>query len=291
MLKLIEYAILLKKIKKLGDGLNIKHTVDNYYTFISPFLILLTTISSAFTTYQVDKAYKVKHPIRYELYIFLIDWAPVVLIIAGILLCIVMIINSVNRKTVRKLSDELEQKTEIVNSVRSNIKELFDGYLYHFASKKLSFSSSDRITLYIHNGNNTFIPFGRFSTNPKFAKPGRREYPDNEGCISHGWENDWFFDNDFSSSNFRLRSKDTYNMNIDVTKKLKMQSMLFAVKRIKNVNGDPLGVMVIESIKNTRYNEKQAKKLLTEQEDYIAEMISRFSKYIPQTSEAKAKGL
>ncbi len=106
---------------------------------------------------------------RYELFIFLIEWAPVVLMVSGFLLLVITVLNSINRKTLKKQSKELEEKNQIITKIASNIKELFDGYLYHFASKKLSFTSKDRITLYIHNGDNDFIPFAIVLTVPPIS--------------------------------------------------------------------------------------------------------------------------
>ena len=70
-------------------------------------------------------------------------------------------------------------------------------FIYKFSINKADFSSEERVTLYIHNGGNLFIPFGRYSPNTKYAKSGRPTYPDNIGCISKGWENGWHFENNF----------------------------------------------------------------------------------------------
>lgn len=143
---------------------------------------------------------------------------------------------------------------------------------------------------YIHNGDNSFIPFGRYSLNPKYAKKGRPKYPDNQGCIAKGWENNWYFDNTFSNpdsneNEYLYKNKTTYSMDKAIVKRLKMKSTLFAVLRL-DVKSNPIAVVVVESTNSNKYNENQIKKILEDQKDYLAEMISNLEAYIPKPSNA-----
>lgn len=270
----------------------LKDKVDTHYIWANPLLIFLTTISSAFLTYDIDKQYAKLHPINYALLIKLFNVLPYLLGIFAVLLLIITIINSMNSQTIKKLNYELIDAKNLLEGISSNIKDMFDGYLYHFAIKKLGFTSDERITLYIHNGHNSFIPFSRFSTNTKFSHPGRPAYLDNQGVIASGWENGWCFDNEFTASNFLQRNKDVYNIPREISKRMKMKFNLIAVCRIELPDASrPLGLIVVESLSAAKYSEGQIKLFLEEQKEYLATIITKFQSHIPKPSIAEQMGL
>lgn len=270
----------------------IKEKVNSHFVWMNPMLIFLTTLSSAFLTYNIDKTYEKTHPINYALIIKLLNILPYLFGIFAFLLLIITIINSINTQTIKKLSSELDDAKNLLEGIASNIKDMFDGYLYHFAIKKLAFTADERITLYIHNGQGSFIPFSRFSTNTKFSHPGRPSYLDNQGVIALGWESGWYFDNEFTNANFVQRSKDNYNIPKDVSKRMKMKFNLIAVCRIELQDvSSPLGIIVVESLTASKYSEAQIKLFLEEQKEYLATIITKFQAHIPKPSIAEQMGL
>lgn len=264
-------------------------TINKNYYWISPLLIFTTTLSSAFLTYNFPKDFAKIHPARYQFFNPIIDNIILIFIISALLLSILTIIEIFNKKTIEKLESENEQYEIFSEKISENIKELFNGFLYSFANSKANFSTNERVTVYIHNGNNSFVPFGRYSANTKFAKTGRPIYPDSEGCIAKGWEEQWYFENTLLSQNETeyLNTNETkYSMNKDIVKKLNMKSNLFAVLRL-DVKNTPIAVIVVESVDSTKYTEKQIKKFLEDQQDYLSEMIISLEKFIPKPSNAQ----
>lgn len=269
-----------------------KEKIDSYYIWLNPALIFITTLSSAFLTYNLDKSYEKKHPIEYALLVDLFSILPYIFGASALLLLLITIVNSLNLKNIKTLKDELDDAKNLLEGIAANIKDMFDGYLYHFAIKKLEFSPNERITLYIHNGHNSFIPFSRFSTNTRFSHPGRPSYADNQGVIASGWETGWCFDNDFTDVNFIQRNKDVYNISKDVSKRMKMKFKLIAVCRIELQDvSSPLGIVVVESLTHSKYSEAQIKLLLEEQKEYLATIITKFQAHIPKPSTAEEMGL
>jgi len=65
-----------------------------------------------------------------------------------------------------------------------------------------------------------------------------------------------------------------------------MKSNLFAVLRL-DVKNTPIAVIVVESVDSTKYTEKQIKKFLEDQQDYLSEMIISLEKFIPKPSNAQ----
>lgn len=264
--------------------------INEHHIWLNPLLVFITTLSSAFLTYQFPKKFATNHPARYELFKPIIAHITEIFVFSVLLIVLVSIIEFFNKKTIKKLEEENQKYEALSETISENIRELFNGFLYRFATSKANFTTSERVTLYIHNGNNTFIPFGRYSLNTKFAKSGRDSYPDNEGCISKGWEDKWHFDNSFSNPethkhDYLQEQKQRYGIQIPVMKKLKMKSTLFAALRL-DIKDDAIAVIVVESTTMSKYTEKQIKKILEEQEVYLSEMITSLEKYIPKPSNA-----
>lgn len=47
--------------------------------------------------------------------------------------------------------------------------------------------ATERVSIYRHNGDGTFVRLARFSDNPRFQDAGRVKYPDNEGVVGRAW--------------------------------------------------------------------------------------------------------
>lgn len=261
--------------------------INRHYFWINPFLIFITTISSAFLTYSFPEDFSSQHPARFQLFNPLLEYIIPIFGISAFMLTTITIIEIVNKKTIKKLEEENEQYKILSETISENIKELFDGFLYKFATIKADLENSERVTLYVHNGDNSFIPFGRYSQNTKYSKSGRSKYPDNEGCIAKGWEKTWYFDNEFplDSKDYLNKNKDEYNIDNKVMKKLNMQSKLYAVLRL-DVLEKPMAVIVVESTNPTKFSEKKVKKILMDQQDYLATMIAGLEQYIHKPSNA-----
>jgi hypothetical protein len=278
------YKIVVFKMQ--GD--EIKIFINNHYKWINPLLILITTITSSLITYSLPIDYEKNHPIRFAIFNPIIENIGFLFIPTIIFLAYVTYVDVINKKTIDELKKENEECKLLSTKISENIKNLFNGFLFKFADSKVGFSSTERITLYIHDNNNGFVAFGRYSQNPTFRNQGRHRYPDNEGCIAEGWTKTWHFDNKFESGDKYLeKNKSSYKIDNKVIKKMKMKSNLFAVLRLDN-QGKPLAVIVVESTDSKKYDEKNIKKILENEQDYLTEMIVSLEKFIHKPSDAKS---
>ncbi len=272
--------------------------VLNNVIWLDWLLPALMTLSGVFLGYDISKL-KLDED-SHLLYIskFVVSNLGWVLSASIIVYVFIKVIEATARPKLKKIENELEEYRTKHKIISEQVRNLFDGYLYNLANR-LEFGkesdNNERISLYIHDQNNTFIPCGRYSANPQYRKPSRTSYPDNEGCIARGWENGWHFDNKFPCPNSK-KSKygdycsQKYNIPKNTTRDVKMKSRVYAVLSIKN-NGDPFGVLVVESTKEDRFIEDQIKPILQGQNDFLAETIRQLRDYIPTPDTAKSRGL
>ena len=221
---------------------------------------------------------------------------PSVLIISAALNLIGSIYDTVKlQPTINKLTKENESLKTQIELIQEDVKDFFNGYLYRL-SLKLEFgknnNNNERATIYLHDSVSHFIPFVRFSKNPKFHKQGRTQYLDNEGCIAEGWQHGWHFENNLGKreDTYKRNNLKKYNINNKTIDKMTMKSRLYAVKRIDADNGKHLGVIVIESTDLKRYKEDDLKVKIEQQEKDLAESILILKEHIPSLSNAKKRG-
>ena len=207
----------------------------------------------------------------------------------------ISILISARQPTIRKLKTTNSKLQDQVDQVGENIHNLFHGVLFNLA-KKLEFSldGAERISLYLHkNSKGCFVPCGRFSHNPEFIKKGRTRFDDDKGCIAKGWQNDWHFDNTVPASDEDAaeHSESKYGVPPEVTKNLRMQSKLFAVKRIVSPDDRPIAVLVVESTKSGNFTENELKEKLHDVSREFGKMIQAVKHHIPTPQNAEESGL
>jgi hypothetical protein len=246
-------------------------------------LTFATAISGAFLTY--DWAEKAKQsPDAAAIYRLADEWIGTVFFLAAFSAFIVSVIDRFRRPSVKKL----ERKVELIGD---NFRTLCDGLLTDLCAKlQVSAGDDDRVSLYVHDGDAHFVLCGRFSPNPLRNRPGRPQYPDNQGCILHGWQNGWHFENDLGNGNqYRSRTQNKYGINIPTLDLIKMQSKLFAAQRI-DFQSKSVGLVVVESMRRDRFNEAGIQPTLQQFCGDYGELIARFREYIPIPSTAKKSG-
>ncbi len=257
----------------------------------------IMTLSGTFLNYDTTKLSSDKNALLAVIAEYLIPYLGWILGLSVLLYILVKVTEATAKPYCRKIEKELQDYEAQTNIISEQVRNLFDGYLYNLANRLYfgKFENNERISLYIHDSNNTFIPCGRFSQNPKYRNPSRTSYPDDEGCIAKGWEHGWFFDNNFpcpeaEQSNYRDRCLHEFNIPRNTTRAVNMKSRLYAVLTIKN-NGDLFGVLVVESTQGDRFSEEQIKPILLDQNDFLAETIRQLKDFIPKPSNAATRGL
>ncbi|MCY1233742.1 hypothetical protein D9M68_354190 [compost metagenome] len=262
--------------------------------WLSPFFTVIILLSSVFVTYDFEPLQKkyLAWSGALGLASTLLFWTLIISAVSELALAIG---RNLREKSMNDLKQSLEEANNRVGEIGSVIRQLFDGMLYTF-SKRLQLSHEDqvRISIYVHDAQRKrFIPCGRYSPNPNLTGPGRTYYPDSEGCIGKGWDHGWHFDNDFPEDKAQRRKyeKESYGVSRNVADGIKMQSRLYAVKRISEGNGKVLAVIVVEALRPDRFEQIALQDALDEHNDNIASMIRNLREYIPNPSSAEDSGL
>ncbi|MCB9983725.1 MAG: hypothetical protein H6861_08675 [Rhodospirillales bacterium] len=258
----------------------------------------LIGVSGSFLDYSPEHL-KNDHPLRYAL---LNDWILPsllwVLIVSIVLYIALLIVEQSAKPKIEKLLNELSEANDKSRVISENVSELFDGYLYRLATK-LGFGTQtancERITLYIHDKNGSFIQCGRYSANPQYRGVNRTNYPDTEGCIAKGWENGWHFDASFpcpdtDKAGYIDYCLNEYSVPRNTTRRIKMKSRLYAVSCVKK-NEESFAVIVVESLEMDRFSEDILKVALEEQSDYLGHIVCVLRNYIPEPNAAESLGL
>jgi hypothetical protein len=158
--------------------------------------------------------------------------------------------------------------------------------LLQLATKLILAQGEDsRLTIYIHNGQNSFISFGRYSPNPLLNKKGRPSLPEHEGCIGRAWQNAWCFEGDLTQ---RLARKD-YKVSKASQDVMRMKSKFYAAKRIDAQN-IAIAILVFESMNPNRFQENHIKDILDKEEPYLANLLEGLRCHIPDPTCAARKG-
>jgi hypothetical protein len=189
------------------------------------------------------------------------------------------------------LSPKLANMEQSMALIGANFRTFCDGLMADLCAK-LSVSREEvtRASLYIHQGT-SFVLCGRYSPDPVLRQPGRPSYPDDQGCIASGWRNSWHFENDMgvSDEQYRTKSMERYNIDTETLKTIPMKSLFFAVKRIDD-GRECVGLVVVESTRQDRFDEGTIKADLEKFEDDFSRIIGAFKDYAPSPSTAAAEG-
>lgn len=198
-------------------------------------------------------------------------------------------------KTLAQLRARISKHQSEIDEIGNNIINVFDGLLLNLGTK-LGIQQSDqvRLSLYVHDKvKRRFLPCGRYSPNPTYQAPGRTHYPDSEGCIAEGWNKGWHFDNEVpeAAGARKTYNKNKYKISDQVNAAIRMQSRLYAVKRLDNALGQPVAVLVVEALQNEHFEADVIQTQLEGVADDFSRMIHTLRGYIPDPAKAAEKGL
>jgi hypothetical protein len=147
---------------------------------------------------------------------------------------------------------------------------LIDGFLRDLAYGDLGFGSrrtnTERLTMYLHNGEGCFVPIVRVSSNPRFEVRGRDNIPDTEGCLGLAWENDWHpvdLPDPVSYSERYVEEHQKLGVPADVVQNLTMKSRHYCGCTIwDRDHSKKLGVVIVESTDGSRWNDSDVQRIL-----------------------------
>jgi hypothetical protein len=193
------------------------------------------------------------------------------------------------------LFDVLESNALFWTFIVSACVAVFDGLLLNLSRKLDAPRGAEfRISLYVHDSaHKRFIPCGRYSPNPTLSGRGRTSYPDNEGCISEGWKRGWHFDNGVppAGNQRKTYNRQTYGLSEKTNASIRMQSCLYAVRRLDDALGSAVAVLVVEAIDGTQFEQDTLRDKLDGVADDFARMVHTLKGYIPNPAQAAESGL
>lgn len=186
-----------------------------------------------------------------------------------------------------KFKAESERYKALFERLAQNIEGALHGTLIR-AGALLQFSSQpekiDRITLYYLDEERGFFALSRHSENPSFEKIRTdKQYPTDKGCIGKGWDNTWWFDNQFPCpeqewENYINRHRREYKIIRAEARGIKMKSRLYAVHRV-DVGIKKLGVIVFESKNPSRFEENQIRESLSNLSKDVGPLLASIDAY------------
>lgn len=178
-----------------------------------------------------------------------------------------------NSEEVSDLESRLENLSDKVANLESLNEQLFKekDKLFHsylkLLSSNLGLDHLDRVSVYKVE-ENCFVLMGRYSLNPNLEKPGRPNYPINQGFIGLAWATGKYFHNNLPDPN--IRSGSTYYKAVcdinfieeETVSNISMRSRTYFIRRMNGYDGSPRAVIVIESEEVEKFDEEFAEEKL-----------------------------
>tara|TARA_A100001391_G_scaffold180042_2_gene145309 strand:+ start:532 stop:1377 length:846 start_codon:yes stop_codon:yes gene_type:complete len=206
---------------------------------------------------------------------------------------------SLLEKAVESEKDVQDQLAERLALYESNLENLIDGYLYHFATQRLCFGSgagnTDRISLYLHDHEQKcFYRLGRYSANPDYRKSDKGPYETHRGCIYEAWKDDWFFDGSFPDPKRKQdyqRRQTEFSITNKMVKKFAMLPRMYCGCAIKSESGtENIAVLVIESTLHDKFTEQELQDALHTDGAFHTELAVRAKALYAKPSYVRSKG-
>jgi hypothetical protein len=273
-------------------SIGIKKLVDWLELYISLSLIGSVIGGAMLSFVRISKLFGLKE----EDHLVLLQW---IACIGFFLLLIGLISQSYEKAKVKlekvKSEEKVKEQETIIDNLQKSYKKILAHTLFEIASK-LKLSSTERISLYLHDDQGYFILLARYSDNPTFQQAGRVIYSDKQGCIQRGWENGFFMKQNFPDFNTNpdkyvaIHSKD-FSMDETTVKNLTMMSRSVICKSLKDGATSPKAILLIESTLKDKFDEKEVKKIITSEQPSLLKFLEDNSPFTPEINKAIARGL
>lgn len=182
-------------------------------------------------------------------------------------------------ETKHSLEAKVRALTEAIESGSRNYYEIWDDKTRDIY-RALDLNIKMRLSIYKHDTtDDTFRLLGRYSDNSQFKIRGRPSYPINEGAIGLARAEGEHFCKVLPNpkTNFNRyceESEKRYSLSREVIKTMQMKPCCIYAKNIKDKNGTPIAMIVVESSKRESINCNFIQKSIDEtHEQAIQEMI------------------
>lgn len=289
--------------KKTGEWFD--KNLFNLLKILFPLLFSVWTIwVGIWFTKKIDNYLDVNaEEISSKILFWLLDSTTLITII--LVLCIIVIMykdnaaNNLNQKEIETLKflnsnltaerNELEDKIKTVSSSLEDsqentyyqviahqnfINDCICRFLRHISSDHLSLDHNDRLSLYLHRGNE-FVLAGRYSQNLDLNKSNRNFFPDNQGCIGISWQTG---NTIYSKQNGRYETwQRNQNIASDVLEEIRMKSQLYCAIPIYN-NSDREGILLAESLQNQSFTQKNIELVVSTHGAYLVDLLQEMKR-------------
>lgn len=285
----------MRKVARIGRAVW-RWLQDICALWVQPIAAFLALVTAPFLTINYDDL-RIRHPAWAGPLEWIQPLIPWVFFISAAGALASGLIGTRRNTSLAKLDKQLQEQRGQIAEIGNVIVILFDGLLLNLANKlDLDQGSQARLSLYVHDpARREFIPCGRYSRNPDFIQPGRTTYPDDEGCIAAGWRAGWHFDNQIPPENQTVARRNynqkTYAIPEYVTDSIRMKSTLYAVKRLDNLEGKAIALLVIEAINANHFTESELRDTVNGSINDYARVIHELRSYVPNPANAAESGL
>lgn len=179
----------------------------------------------------------------------------------------------------KNLSNKFEEAQQAIDYLQVKQEKLVydtnSDYLGFLSNDQLSYNDSERISLYLYNGNE-FILAGRYSKNQEYSEISRSSFPDSEGCIGQTWKNGGKYFIELPTEDKAYYDFLKNNLSIDkcTVKRLRMKSHAYFSYALEE-GYRRIGIVLFESLKHGILKEDDLAILALSNAGILIEMLKR----------------
>jgi hypothetical protein len=192
--------------------------------------------------------------------------------------------------------DGLRESLQRLQSLEEDVQQKYgDLCSLHLSGlmHRMGLKDNDRVSIYKHNGRNSFYRIARHSNHPEYSKPGRSIYPDDEGCIGEAFREGHAFDEAMPANPVRYETclTEDWHISLEVVRGLTMKSRSIAAFALhKPLGGKRFAIIVFESMASGRIDQDCRDRFTTEERDGIVQWLETMERFEPKPSDAEQEG-
>lgn len=201
-------------------------------------------------------------------------------------------------------ASELKEKNKRMEQDKQSYYEIIPDELWILSNRVLRFSVNERVSIfrYIENQSSDgeskgfFFLLKRYAQNPRFGRPGRKVYPEDQGVVGCVLDNGSFFCDNFPDPDTQYEEYfNQVQMRLripkNIAKQRTMQARSYAGFRVNDLNNDLAGVIVFESTNPKGLNFQQLEDLMSREEcDRLTRLLERSKPFEPKPTVALLGG-
>jgi hypothetical protein len=220
----------------------------------------------------------------------------VMFLLAAVLTVLGNIFGTRRTRDARSLSERIEELEGILERVRVDYYDQFSFELSNILRGTLSYSDTERISVYRHRGRGAFQMIGRYSENPVYGEPGRTIYPDNQGVIGEAWRSGAASANipdpREEPQRYYATLENDWNISRETAEHFAMKSRSLVARALYEPRGhERVAVVVVESTEASILDEEKVIRAIDGTEgERIYEFLERMRPLEPDIEYAREEG-